>query len=295
MSRPKAIRYIVRDGHRMYVHPDTGEFIPGVTSTIDNIPKPFLKLWGQKLVAENAVDKLPALTNLAAHDRDGAIEWLKRAPNRFTAKAAKIGHEAHECFEQLSLGNTIGKVPDYLQPFVDHFKDYLDTMQPEFILMEEGVWDEDHNYAGTFDAVVRYNRPDITFTLDNVEQELVGIAWQDNKTTRSGVHAEVGLQLSAYRHAQYLLRPDGTCIQNKPGDHAIVLHVRPEGWMLVPIRAGLPELEFFHTLQDVNQWRNLQKGIVGTPVAGNAPVRSVRKGSYEKPAKLAIAEAAADA
>jgi hypothetical protein len=277
----KSIRFITRDDHKLYIHPETGEFIPGVTSTIDNIPKPFLKAWGQKLVAEEAVAKLPALTNLAAHDAEGAVDWLKRAPNRFTAKAAKVGHEAHGLFEELSLGNAVGEVPDYLRPYEYHFKDYLDTLQPEFLLLEEGVWDEEHGYAGTFDAIVRYSRPDIEFTVGGQEMALDGVSWQDSKTTKSGVHAEVSLQLSAYRHARWLLRPDGTCVPNRAGELATVLHVRPEGWQLVPVRAGLEDLEFFHVLQKINGWRELQRNALGQAVAGNREVRPRRAASRE--------------
>lgn len=279
-ARPKRIKFITRDDHKLYIHPETGEFIPGVTSTIGNIPKPYLKLWGQKVVAQAAVAKIGSLNKLAEHDPEGAVDWLKRAPDRDTSRAAKVGHEAHELFAELSVGNTIGNVPDYLQPFEYHFKDYLDTIQPEHILVEEGVWDEAHNYAGTFDAIVRYNRPDLFLDYEQT-QPLVGVAWEDRKTTRSGVHAEVGLQLAAYRHAQYLLRPDGSTMNNKPGDMAIVLHVRPEGWALVPIRAGREELEFFYTLQAVNGWRALEKGIIGPTIIGNREVKARRRNSKE--------------
>lgn len=281
--RAKTIKFITRDDHRLYIHPQTNEFIPGVTSTIGNLPKPFLKTWGQKLVAIDAVEKREQVARLAAVDPDAAIDWLKKAPDRFTAHSAKIGKIAHGLFEELSLGNDIGKVDAELQPFVDHFKDYLDTLQPEFLLLEEGIWDEEHGYAGTFDAVVRYNCPEITWLDgDDVEHELVGVAWQDSKTTRSGVHPEVGLQLAAYRHARYILREDGTTLKNKPGDFATVLHVRPEGWELIPVLAGKAELEVFHNLRKTTDYlATHQRRIIGPRLAGNRPRRAVRPKSKE--------------
>jgi len=286
--RPKAIKFITRDDHRLYIHPDTNEFIPGVTSTIDNLPKPFLKAWGQKLVAQEAVAKHEQVGRLLDVDPEAAVDWLKKAPNRFTAHAAHVGHIAHGYFEELALGNTLGKVDAELQPFVDHFKDYLDVMQPEFILLEEGIWSEEHDYAGTFDAVVRYNKPDIVFKVADVETELKGIAWQDNKTTRSGVHPEVGLQLAAYRHAEYLLRPDGTTARNRPGDFALVLHVRPEGWELIPVEAGLEELNLFIHLRAVTDWtRDHSKRVIGNRIGGNRQRRAVRASSREPKAPVA--------
>lgn len=279
----KKIRFIIRDDHKLYIHPDTGEFIPGVTSIIGNLPKPFLKDWGQKLVAQEAVAKQTQVANLAAVDPDAAVDWLKKAPNRFTAHSAKVGHIAHAYFEDLALGNTVQVKDAELQIYVDHFKDYLDTMQPEFKLLEEGIWDDDYNYAGTFDAVVQYNKPEYHFTVDGIEQDLVGIAWQDNKTTRSGVHAEVGLQLAAYRHAKYILRPDGTTVRNRPGDMALVLHVRPEGWELIPVRAGAYELGVFRTLAtDITGWvREGNRQVIAPRIAGNRKRRATRATSKE--------------
>lgn len=283
--KPKAVRFITRDDHRLYIHPQTGDFIPGVTSIINNLPKAFLKAWGQKLVAQDAIAKSEQVAKLAAVDPEAAVDWLKKAPDRFTAHAAKIGKIAHGYFEELALGNELGKIDPELQPYVDHFKDYLDTMQPEFLLLEEGVWDEKNDYAGTFDAVARYNRPDLAIRRSTpagiVEQELVGVAWQDNKTTRSGVHPEVGLQLSAYRHAEYILRPDGTVVPNRPGDMALVLHVRPEGWELIPVEAGQRELDVFLHLRAITDYtRDHSKQIIHAPVAGNR-IRRRRKQSVE--------------
>jgi len=290
-AKQKSIRFITREDHKLYIHPQTGDFIPGVTSTIDNLPKPFLKAWGQKLVAQEAIAKYEQVGRLADVDPEAAVNWLKAAPNRFTAHAAKIGHIAHGYFEDMALGNSVGKVDAELQPFVDHFDDYLQTMQPEFLLLEEGIWSEKHDYAGTFDAIARYSNPDIylkMFTPDGVEERpLVGVAWQDNKTTRSGVHPEVGLQLAAYRHAEYVLRPDGTVAQNRPGDFALVLHVRPEGWELVPVEAGIPELNVFLNLRSITDYtREHSKKIIHAPVAGNRIRRRKRASSKEDPIVL---------
>jgi hypothetical protein len=283
-TKKKAVRFITRDDHRLYIHPVTGEFIPGVTSTIDNLPKPFLKAWGQKLVAQEAVAKREQFNNLAAANPEAAIDWLKKAPNRFTAHSAKVGKISHAYMEDLALGNPVdtSNEEDDVKAIVDHFKDYLDTVQPEFLLLEEGIYSEAHDYAGTFDAIARYNRPDLVMRDGRGnETPLVGVAWQDNKTTRSGVHPEVGLQLAAYRHAEYVIREDGTLVKNKPGDFALVLHVRPEGWELVPVEAGQEELDVFLHLRAITDYtRTHSKMIIHAPVAGNR-VRKRRPNSKE--------------
>lgn len=283
--RPK-IRYITRDDHRLYIHPQTGEFIPGVTSIIGNLPKPFLKPWGQKLVAEEAVNKFDQLARVREADPQVAIDWLKKAPDRFTGLASKYGKIAHSYFEELGAGgsvNTAGEPEDVVK-MVDHYKDFLDTIQPEAILLEEGVWNPDLNYAGTFDAIYRFNNPDL-FIMDSFgnERPLVGIGWCDNKTTRSGLHAEVGLQLAAYRFAPYVLAEDGTALKNNPGDFALGIHVRPEGWELIPVEAGPEEFEVFKTLVDVDHYiKYHEKNILHSRIAGNRVRRPKRTNSKEK-------------
>ena len=259
-----------------------------VTTIIGALDKPALVPWAALETARAAVAHVDAWRSIEdANGSEAAVDWLKKAPNRFTANSARIGHEAHSIFEELSLGNPVGKLDPELQVYADHFKDYLDTLQPEPILLEEGIYDEEHDYAGTFDAIMKYNRPDLTirtWDIHGVEhfQPLVGVAWQDNKTTRSGVHPEVGLQLAAYRHAKYIIRQDGTLALNRPGDFALVLHVRPEGWELIPVEAGPAELDVFLHLRAITDYtRNHSKKIVHAPIAGNRVRRARRRASAE--------------
>jgi hypothetical protein len=288
MATPKKpkIRFITRDDHRLYIHPQTGEFIPGVTSIINNLPKPFLKPWGQKLVAEEAVNKFDQLSRVREADPQVAIDWLKKAPDRFTGQASRYGKIAHSYFEELALGAVVdaSSEPEDVRLMVDQYKDFLDTIQPEPILLEEGVWHPELNYAGTFDAIYRFNNPDLIMTDSfGNEMPLVGIGWCDNKTTRSGLHAEVGLQLAAYRHAPYVLAADGTALKNNPGDFALGIHVRPEGWELIPVEAGLEEFEVFKTLIDVDHYLKFhEKNIMHGVLAGNRVRRKRRVASAEK-------------
>lgn len=281
----KAVRFITRDDHRLYIHPVTGEYIPGVTSTIDNLPKPYLRAWSQKLVAEEAVNKFDQLERLRGANEDAAVKWLKEAPNRVTRKSAREGKIAHGYMEDQALGLEVdtSKEDPAVVAMVAHHKHFMDTLHPEAILLEEGIWSERHDYAGTFDAVMRFDCPDIMVRdSEGNERPLVGIVWLDNKTTRSGVHPEVGLQLAAYRFAEYLLREDGTVVKNNPGDFAMVLHVRPEGWELVPVEAGPEELKVFLHLRAITDYtRTHSNKIIHAPVAGNRIARKRRSASAE--------------
>lgn len=256
MTTPK-VNTVFRSGSRYYIHPTSGDKAPGVTSVVGMLPKPFLKAWAAKEVATSAVRSLDGtgpdwLTPMIAADPESAIDFLKRSPDRNTKKAADIGTAAHGVFEAMLLGHEVGKLTEDLEPFRRQFADLLDTIQPETLRTEETVWSEKHSYAGSFDSLVRL-------------QGETCIA--DAKTTRSGVHAEVALQLSAYAHADYML--DG-----ETGEHlllptitrGLVFHVRPEGWAVYEVPIGDEVFEHFLALRKTFTWdAQISRQIVGRP------------------------------
>ena len=253
MTAPKVPTFY-RGGSRFYVHPTSGAKVPGVTSVLNMLPKPFLKAWAAKVVAESAVAMAQdgTLAPMVARDPSGTIDYLKRSPGRSTQGAADVGTAAHGIFEALAKGEPIGRVTEDLEPFVAHFRDFLDTVQPEYHRLEDTVWSETHGYAGSFDA----------FATIQGEK-----TWIDNKTTKSGVHAEVALQLSAYAHADYLLDGEtGETLLQPQGSRGVVVHVRPEGWALYEVPIGDDVFEHFLNLRRVFEWDAIARSVVGRPV-----------------------------
>lgn len=267
MTTPR-VSTIKRQGARFYVDPEDGSIkVPGVTSIIGMLPKEFLRYWAAKEVAQSAVDELGTIVNMVLRDPSAAVDHLKKAPDRNTRKAADTGTAAHDLFERQAKGETLGRVHPDLEPFVRHFDEFLSVAKPEYHFMEETVWSDKHLYAGSFDAFA------------TIEGERV---WIDNKTTRSGIHAEVGLQLAAYRFADYILREDGSRVPMPKADGGAVVHVRPEGWQLVPVKCDEELFEIFLHLREVFKYEKEIKGsIVGRPVysgpAENAPTGPKRR------------------
>ena len=254
MTTPK-ISTVQRGGSRFYIDPrDTSKRLPGVTSVLNMLPKPFLKFWASKVVAETAYDNIGTVVQMAlTGQREGAIDYLKKAPDRFTGQAADVGSDVHDLLERLSLGESIGAVHPDLQPYIDGFHSFIAQYNPEFLFVEETVWSETHGYAGSFDAIAKIG--DETIILDY-------------KTTRSGVHDEVALQMSAYAHADYIMRDDGTTVPLPKIDGAAVLHLRPERTQLVPVAVSEPIFDAFKALLVVHNWdKNLSKGVLGKPLA----------------------------
>jgi hypothetical protein len=259
MTSPK-ITTFHRGGARFYVHPgDPDKKVPGVTSVLNMVPKPFLKPWAAKMVAEAAVEGIDELVTLAKRDPDGAVDYLKRAPDRNTKRAADAGTAAHGVFESLSLGQPIGPVTEPIMVFARQYADLLDKIQPEILRTEDTVWNDTHAYAGSFDAFGR------------IQGEK---CWIDNKTTRSGVHAEVALQLAAYKNAEFLLDGETGEEELMPhGDRGVVFHVRPEGWAVYEVPVTDDVFDYFLALRKVFVWDSqIQRNLIGRPAAKGAAV-----------------------
>jgi hypothetical protein len=262
MTTPK-VGTIQRGGSRFYVHPSTRGKVPGVTSVVGMLPKEFLKFWAAKVVAECAVENLQSVVGLAMNDPKGAVDYLKRAPMRNTGEAADTGTQVHDLIEKMARGQKVGRVHPDLAGFVAGFQEWLDLYEPEFLFLEETVWSEAHEYAGSFDWIARMGDTPTTRRLEMVGETILG----DNKTTRSGVHAEVALQLSAYKRADYILRQDGSKLELPAIDGAAVLWLRPEEWSFVPVNVGDEVFDVFLSLLPVLHWeRELKKSALGAPL-----------------------------
>ncbi|WP_326742597.1 hypothetical protein [Streptomyces sp. NBC_01768] len=252
-----AVRTIKRGESRFYVEPTGGQKAPGVTSVLNMLPKPFLGPWNAKMVAEEAVNNLGSVVGLALNGDAGkkaAIDMLKGAARRFTKDAADLGSDAHDLFERLARGDEVreDQVHVDLKPFYRHFVEFLRVVKPEFIHLEETVWDDVRDVAGSFDAIAR------------IGDEVVIIDW---KTTRSGVHEEVALQLKAYASAsRIILSATGEDIPIPHIDAAAVLHVRPEGWALYPVDFSDDLTEYFDALRTTFDWDERKRSVIGKPV-----------------------------
>ncbi|PXY20866.1 hypothetical protein [Prauserella muralis] len=243
---------IKRNDSRFYVNKETGEKVPGVTSIVDMIPKPFLMYWAAKMAAEYTVDNIGSVVQLLLDgQRDVAVDAVKGAPRRSTGDAAKVGTAVHDYFEQYARGTPPKRVPLDVQPFADHIAEFHDRYQPEYLYLEQAVWSESHNYAGSFDWIARIG-----------DEIVIG----DTKTTRSGVHAEVALQLAAYRHADKIVTQAGDEEPVPAINAGGVFHLRPEGWKLVPVRTDRVVFDHFLSLRHTFDWvKSLSGDVLGDP------------------------------
>ena len=191
------------------------------------IPKPALLPWGIKMVAESAVDSIGFLPEMVERDRDEAIRYLKGSPYAKRDAAGDLGTLIHSWIEAHSLKRPMPKPPKEVQPYLASFSQFLKDFEPGFTATEASVYNREQKYAGTLDSIVTLKLP-----LNDTDGSYI----LDAKTGK-GVYPEVGLQLAAYRNAEFIGLPDGSEAAMPDVDGALCLHLTPESYRLIEIRA----------------------------------------------------------
>lgn len=265
---PGTIRTIQRGGSRWYVDPETAIKYPGVTSVVGMLPKPFLVWWAARMTAEAAVANLPAVASIAERDEAGAVDYLRNAHSRYTKLRARIGSDAHDLFERMARGEAIGRVHPDLEPYRQGFAEFLALVRPELVRAEDIAWSDTHQYAGSFDAILRVRlgedgKPDHV----SGEWHTLIVDWKTSKST----YPDVALQMSAYAHADKIISPDGSSEPMPEFDGAAVLHITPDGWAFKPVRIDPEVFDIFLTLRKVFTWdRDISKTVIGRAIAESA-------------------------
>jgi hypothetical protein len=264
---PAKVSTIQRGGSRFYVNQETKESVPGVTSVLGMLPKPFLVPWAAKTAAEAAVDNLSAVNTIAQVDRQGAIDFIKGAHSRYTKTRAGIGSEAHDMFERMIRGERVDPdlLPERMLPYYENFREFLETVKPELIRAEDVAWSDEHRYAGSFDALLRIKDDDGTPTT-------VITDWKTGKST----YPEVALQMAAYGNADFLIDPEGNVEPMPPIDAAAVLHITDTQWSFKPVRFDAEVYSYFLRLREIFDWdREVSKTVIGKPFAKGGAKRFI--------------------
>jgi hypothetical protein len=248
------------DGVRYYTSPTTQQKFVSVTSVLSTLDKPALRYWVGKQVAQYAVDERNLWLPIAEKDPKAAFDMIKGAPWRKTENSAALGSAVHAAVEARILGGDPDpeKVAEEVRPFVKSFLEFERMFQPEWEMSEATVLSYKHGYAGTIDAIATFNKPELG---------LVGRYLIDWKTGASGPYPEAALQLSAYRHADVVLLPNGTEQPLPETDGAIVVKVRPRSYEVVPADVTESTFKFFRHIQVAWKWQHeASKDVLGRPI-----------------------------
>lgn len=247
------IKRVNRGRYHSYVDTETGLKVPGVTTILDDgIPKKALIGWAANTTADYAVDHWDELAEMTPSKR---LEVLKKARYAEKDAAAKRGTEVHKIGERLVAGEEVD-VPDALAGHVESYVKFLDDFNVQPVVIEGICVNYTHRYAGTFDLIA-------DFEWRNWRRWLL-----DVKTARSGVWPDNGLQLAGYRYAEFYRTSNET--PEEPMlevDGTAVVHVRADGYSLVPVDTGRAVFRKFLYAQQIWDWaEDLSQTIVGEPI-----------------------------
>lgn len=243
---------LTRDAKHVYQW-NGGEPIPSVTTVLGIVDKSGpLVGWAKRITAEAAVDHRAEIDGwVGLSGRDGAVSMLTKVATTQRDRAANAGSEVHQFAEAIARGQDV-TVPEELAPFVAAYRTFLVDFEPEFLAVEEMVCSLRHDYAGTFDAIAR----------------IAGETWMLDYKTSKGVYAETSMQLAAYGFAEFIGRP-GTDERYAipPIDQYGVVHIRPEGYELVPYTVTKRTFAAFLAARHLHEWRNSEaKTTIGQAI-----------------------------
>jgi len=227
--------------------------VPGVTTLVnDGVPKPALANYTGNQVAAYATNHWDELGDMPIATRLKTLEDAKWADRD---AAANRGTEVHALAEKLLHGQQV-TVPDELAGHVDSYVRFLDEWEPTPVIVESVVVNYTHGYAGTLDSILDIDHP------------LLGRTLADIKTNRSGIYGDIALQLSAYRYAERYISEIG----EQPMiavDTCAAIHVRSDGYSLIPVTAGPAQFRAFLYAVQVARFRGSSRELVGDELTPN--------------------------
>lgn len=179
-----------RDGfYRLEIEGVEQKFI-SVTNVLNVMNKPALVTWAARTAAELVLND--------PYEYDSA----QKAASGIYGKrdsAADRGSTIHSAVEAMLNGSPldIDAMPEAFRGYAQSFSRWFDTVRGNFELIhsECSVYSTTHGYAGTTDLVCRIG----------------GITYLIDFKTGKGLYAEVGLQLTAYKHADLWLPKTVAC------------------------------------------------------------------------------------
>jgi len=253
-----------------YRDPVTGDKLRRVTTILSlGCPKPQLVFWSANLTAEDALNTLPALVHasLRPETRTEAYDWLRKGHIRKKDERADIGSAVHRIIEAHVLGQPMPEDdfnnPD-MAPYLENFLRCVADWQITFEASEMVVGNRTAGYAGTLDYLLRSPLIARLFKIP-ADTVLMGDTKTGGELDVKGVYSEAGLQMSAYRKAEVCWLRDGSTVP-MPATHStgVALHLRPEGYRLIPVKCGDDVFAAFLNVQRNAEWiSGLSKTVVG--------------------------------
>ena len=166
-------------------------------------------------------------------------KFVSNAHKRTKDAAADAGTEAHKAIERHILGEPIGDLGELAQASFENFLEFEKQLEPRWEASELTVFNPTAKYAGTLDFIAEIPALGEGLTLGDIK-------------TGKGVYPEAALQLAAYRFAEFATTAHNNEKVDMPKtERAVVLHLRPDSWELVPVQADTEAFQMFLHVSNV--------------------------------------------
>jgi hypothetical protein len=248
-----------------YVDLDNGGArVPGVTTLVGNgMPKPALLNWAGDATAEYAVDRWDELSTLSISER---LKKIKGGRYEKRDAAANKGTAIHKLAERLIAGEKV-TVPDELRGYVAACVAFLNDFDVREQYVETVVYSETHRHVGTLDLIADVLLPEMP-DYDHIPRDEDGYSrgLLDWKTSRSGIFGDVALQLAPYRHSEFMVLAGGEVIDMPSVDFTAGIHLRADGYTLVPLLTDENVYRDFLYCAQVARIVDGLRDLVGEPI-----------------------------
>lgn len=230
-----------------------GTWVPGVTTILGVLDKPGLRKWAASSVAEFVADNPREVDALREMGRGPMVAALKEVPWQKRDDAATRGTTFHDLAERIANGEEVD-VPEPLVPLVEHALDFMEQYDIRPVLNEACVGSREHRYAGKLDLIADSSLGRCIFD------------WKSGKR----IYPTFAFQLSAYAFADFH-GENGNEQPLPPVEAAYGIHVRADGYDVVPLEFGPKVFNEFITIRntfDINKraegdWRSPGTGYAG--------------------------------
>jgi hypothetical protein len=255
-----------RDTARGHYYRDAeGRRVPGVTTILDKgLPKKALINWAANATADGTLNDWDSLALLPPAERLTKMKGIRYAARD---AAANRGTEVHRFAEKLLHGETVN-VPDEIAGHVRSCAEFLDEFEFDAERIEFSIVSYTHGYAGTGDFIGTIALPDSPRDVPGDWRDFIGQRIRilgDWKTNRSGIFGESAIQMSAYRYADALITGDDE--EPMPAvDACAALHLRADGYSLIPVTATTEIHRLFLYIQQVARVDDESRDYVGAPI-----------------------------
>lgn len=275
-SEPTGTDRIPKPSQGWYRIPGTNTKLRRVTTILEQgcCKGDALTFWAGNITADTAMENLPYLvsSSLNPEERTEARNWLARAHVRKKDERKDVGTAVHDLIEAKVLGTPMPEellTDPNLTPFLDHFLTFVEEWQITFEASEMVVGNEADGYAGKLDYLLR--SPLVAAALAEYfgtdvspDDVIIGDTKTGGELDVKGVYPEASLQMAAYRKAKVAWLRDGTKVpMPKTFWAGVVLHLRPEGYRLIPAVADDAVFDAFLTVKRNAEWTSgLSKQVI---------------------------------